>query len=224
MVAGNNPYSAPLARGDGSAPNPSGEMIWGGPGRYAVRDIPESTDPEYTTGFSPELAATGSPDGTKLPDDIRVGTRNPPPNDPNTREVNDRRYSEFHFRHSVEQTDVGWKVRQQKVPGGQNPLWYQERVPIRPTADASPTGYQFRRPWHIPRNIKDAVGEDAVAHFSMADHRRAYEIYGQKPQGGMGTNTYRSPVRPWDETLFIPPQAADTANGIVGNRAHRLGT
>jgi hypothetical protein len=222
MPAGNNPYSAPTSPGDGSAPNPSGEVTFGGPFRYAVPDIPETTDPEYTTGFSPALATTGSPDGTKLPDDIRVGQRNPPPNDPNTRTVNDRRYNEFRFRHSVEETTVGWKVQQQKVPGGQDPLWHQDRVPIRPTADSAPAGYRFRRPEHRPRHIKDAVGEDAVAHFSLADHRRAYEIYGQKPQGGMGTNTYRAPVRPWDESLFIPPESENTTNGIVGNRAHRL--
>lgn len=222
-AGGRNPYSKPNDRIDGSAPDPSGQFIWGGPGRYAVRDIPESTDPEYTDGFSPELAATGSPDGTKLPDDIRIGQRNPPPNDPNTREVNQRRYSDFHRRHAVEQTDVGWHVQQYRVPGGQNPLWTQERAPTRPTASLSPSGYQFRRPEHHPRHIKDAVGEDAVAHFSMADHRREYEIMGQKPQGGIGTNTYRAPTRPWDESLFIPPQAENMASTIVGNRAHRLG-
>lgn len=222
-AGGTNPYMRPKKAVDGEAPNPSGEFIWGGPGRYAVADIPETTDPEYTTGFSPSLATTGSPDGTMLPDDIRVGLREPPPNDPNTTFVYQRRFSEFYQRHSVEKTDVGWKVKQQKVPAGQDPMWTQERMPVRPTADNDPVGYRFWRPWHIPRNIKDAVGEDATAHFSLADHRRAYEIYGQKPQGGIGANTYRAPTRPWDETLFVPPQAANSINTIVGNRAHRLG-
>lgn len=220
---GKNPYGKPVTIDDGSAPDPSGNFIWGGPGRYTVPDIPTTTDPEYTTGFASELAASGSPDGTMLPDDIRIGTREPPPNDPNERFVNERRYSEFHKRHSVEQTDTGWKVQQYKVPAGQNPMWNQERMPIRPTADQSPLNYQFRRPEHHPRAIKDAVGEQAVEHFSMADHRRTWEIYGQKPQGGVGANTYRAQPRPWDETLFVPPKPEESAGGWVGNRNYRLG-
>lgn len=218
-----NPYARPSSPGDGAAPDPSGVVRWGGPGRYSVPDIPETTDPTYVLGGSPELAATGSPDGTKLPDDIRIGTREPPPNDPNRTDVNSNRYSDFHRRHSVEQTTVGWNVQQYKVPAGQNPLWTQERMPTRPTATASPTGYMFRRPEHHPRNIKDAVGEEAVAHFSMADHRRKWEIYGQKPQGGIGANTYRASTRPWDETLFVPPKPSDSAESFVGNRNYRLG-
>jgi hypothetical protein len=206
-----NPYVRPAARTDGSAPDPSGVFRIGGPGRYAVPDIPESTDPEYTNGFSPQLATRGSSDGTMLPDNIRIGTREPPENDPNDREYNARRYSEFHKRHSVETTTVGWKVQQHKVPAGQNPLWTQERLPTRPTATDAPAGYMFTRPWHIPRNIKDAVGEDAVAHLSMADHRRDYEIFGMQPQGGIGVNTFRPSVRPWDDNLYLPPRAADSA-------------
>jgi hypothetical protein len=223
MSAPLNPYTRPAPVSDGSAPDPSGEYVWGGPGRYAVRDIPESTDPEYTTGFAPSLAATGSPNGTMLPDDIRVGLREAPPNDPNRTDVNTRRYSEFHQRHSVEKTTVGWKVQQHKTPVPHYPEWDQDPMPTRPTADASPTGYQFQRPEHHPRNIKDALGEDAVAHFSLADHRRQFEIMGQKPQGGIGANTYRAPVRPWDESLFIPPQPANVTNSFVGNRNYRLG-
>lgn len=220
---GVNPYARPLPSDDGSAPDPSGNFVWGGPGRYAVADIPETTDPEYTDGFSPELVSGGSPDGSALPDDIRIGRRKPPPNDPNDRGYNAVRTSDFHQRHSVEETTVGWKVTQRKVPAGQNPMWSQERMPVRSTADDSPLGYEFKRPWHIPRNIKDAIGEEATAHFSLADHRRNFEIMGMKPQGGVGANTYRADPRPWDEDLFIPPKAEDTTGGFAGNRAHRLG-
>lgn len=220
---GANPYARPVTKA-GEAPDPSGSYVWGGPGRYSVMDIPESTDPEYQLGGSPALAATGSPDGTMLPDDIRIGTREPPPNDPNRTDVNQRRYSDFHRRHSVEQTTVGWDVQQYKVPAGQNPLWTQERLPIRPTATRSPLGYAFRRPEHHPRNIKDAVGEDAQDHFSLADHRRAYEIYGQKPQGGVGMNTYRVQPTPWDNNLFVPPAPInDVVQGVFGARGFRAG-
>jgi hypothetical protein len=217
MSSGVNPYAAPTSRGDGSAPDPTNEFIWAGYGRYAVRDVPESTDPEYTDGFSPELATTGSPDGTKLPDDIRIGKREPPVNDPNNRGYTQRRYSDFYRRISDEETiaGVGWKTHQAKRAIPVVPNWAQDPISKRPTADMSPRPYQHRRPWHIPRNIKDAVGEEAVAHFSLADHRRTFEIYGMKPQGGIGTNTFRPSVTPWDQELYVPPQPVDyTQPGI----------
>jgi len=219
---GSNPYSKPVARGDGSAPNPTGSVIWAGPGRYSVPDIPETTDPDYTLGFSPTLATTGSPDGTKLPDDIRIGVRKPPPNSPQNTEVYTRRYNEFYRRASVEKTTLGWHVRQEKPPPPRVPEWEQEKLPIRPTATLAPAGYMFQRPEHHPRPIKDAVGEQAVEHFSLADHRRTWEIFGQKPQGGPGVNTYRAPVRPWDENMFIPPQPANSVDAIFGKRARGL--
>lgn len=220
--AGTNPYARPPAHA-GEAPDPSGRFRFGGPGRYSVMDIPESTDPDYTTGYASELAAGGSPDGTALPSDIRVGTREEPENDPNDREYNARRYSNFHKRHSVEEYELDWHVKQRRVPPGQNPLWTQDRPPIRPTADLAPAGYQFTRPWHIPRHVQDALGEDAVTHFSMADHRRVYQIMGQAPRGGLGVNTYRANPRPWDESLFVPVDPANEAGAIFGTRSYRLG-
>lgn len=219
---GSNPYARPVNPGDGSAPNPTNDYIWSGPGRYSVPDIPESTDPTYVDGaYSPELSAAGSPTG--VPDDIRIGTRKPPPNSPQHSEVYHNRYNEAYRRYAVEQTTVGWKVKQEKVAAPIVPEWTQQRMPIRPTADMSPAGYQFRRPEHRPRPIKDAVGNEAVEHFSMADHRREWEIYGQKPQGGIGVNTYRAPVRPWDENNFIPPQPVNHASSLFGSHAYRMG-
>lgn len=204
---GANPYSHPVSSGDGSAPNPSREAFWAGVGRYSVPDIPESTNPEYLEGYSPELAAGGSPNGAKLPDDIRIGRRKPPPNSPQDQRVYRRRWSDFFRRTADEHTSVDWTVKQETAQPAppRVPEWTQPRLPIRPTATMSPAGYRFTRPWHIPRNIKDALGEDAVQHVSMADHRRNYEILGMKPQGGTGVNTYRAPVRPWDEARFVPP-------------------
>jgi len=221
-----NPYStSKAAERNGTAP--PHVSVWGGNGRYAVRDIPESTDPEYTTGYSPALKAGGSPDGSALPDDIRIGQRDSPIpgrnfNDPRWQARED---SEFLERHDAERWTKGWRVQQRKAPTPTNPLWTQERTPTRPTADMAPMGTLFQRPWHIPRNIKDALGEHAVTHFSMADHRRVYPIMGMKPQGRVGTNTYRAQPRPWDENLFIPPPAGSDSGmlgGIAGNRTWRL--
>lgn len=220
--SGANPYAHPLTA-DGSAPNPTNQYIWAGPGRYSVPDIPESTDPTYVDGaYATELNVAGSPTGT--PDDIRIGTRKRPPNSPQDPEVYHRRYNEFYQRLAVERTDVNWHVQQYKVPAPQVPIWTQERLPTRPTADLAPMPYMFRRPEHRPRNIKDAIDGTAVEHFSMADHRRTWEIMGQKPQGGIGINTYRAPVRPWDENNFIPPIPENHASELFGSKSFRLNT
>jgi hypothetical protein len=157
------------------------------------------------------------------PSDIRIGSREAPPNDPNDRDYNATVYSEQRQRYSVEQTTVGWKVQQHTVQRPIVPEWTQDRLPVRPTADMAPAGYQFQRPWHIPRNIKDAVGEDAVTHFSMADHKRVTEIYGMAPQGRLGANTYRANPRPWDAELYYPPDDANLNGAVYGNRSFRLG-
>lgn len=190
--------------------------------RYAVPDIPETTDPEYLDGFSPSLAAGGSSDGTMLPDDIRVGLREPPPGDANDHKYNAIRSAEKLARHSVETTVTGWKIRQERPVPGTFPDQIQEKAPTRWTADQSPLGYQFTRPWHIPRNVADALGEDAVLHFSLADHRRTTVILGMKPQGGVGTNTYRGSMRPWDEELIATPQFP-TGSVFNGAQSHRAG-
>jgi len=220
---GRNQYAQPNTK-PGSAPDPSNEFIWAGPGRYSVPDIPESTDPDYELGYSPTLKSGGSPDGSALPDDIRIGHREPPPNNPNDPEWNRVRVSEFRTRHAVETTSEMWQVRQETIPRPRVPLWEQDRLPVRPTATNSPTGYAFTRPWHIPRNVKDALGENAVDHFSMADHRRNFEIMGMVPRGRIGVNTYRADPRPWDQDLFIPPPAGqkEMLGGIAGNRNFRL--
>lgn len=223
---GRNTYATPAPRPGGAAPNPSGEFIWGGPGRYSVPNVPDTTDPEYTLGFSPKLLSGGSPDGSELPDDIRTGNRQPAGpgrggtyNKPSWR---NRQLSDTRKRNTADHTEEMWKIRQEKPQVPVIPIQVQERVPIRPTATNSPTGYAFTRKWSIPRNIKDVLGEGAVAHFSMADHRRTYAIMTQKPQGRIGVNTYRAAPRPWDENLFVPPPAGHSPNGIAGNRAFRL--
>lgn len=221
---GNNSYARPISKGDGSAPNPANSKVWGGYSRYAVADTPESGDPSYVDGaYATELATSGSPTGT--PDDIRIGVRQKPPNSPQDDRVYKRRFSDFFRRAQEDRTVVGWKVKQEKVAAPIVPEWTQERMPIRPTADNSPLGYMFTRPWHVPRNIKDAVGEDAVTHFSLADHRRTWEILGQQPRGGVGVNTYRAPVRPWDENNFVPPTPPNSTSALFNMRpSYRAGS
>jgi len=200
-------------------------MPWTGNGRFAVPNVPDTTDPEYTIGFSPQLVAGGSSDGTALPDDIRIGKRRPPVdggsyNNPHWQAVMN---SDRLRRHSVDHLEGMWRVRQARIPAPRVPTWEQERPPTRPTATYSPTGYYFTAPHPHPRNAVDAIGPDAVLHFSLADHRRLYKTMTQKPQGRIGVNSYRASPRPWDENLFIPPPAGTNPGlgGIAGNRSYR---
>ena len=218
-----NPYARPLIPA-GQAPNANQHSaVWVGPGRYAVKDVPESTDPEYTLGYSPELVASGSATGAALPDDIRIGHREPPPNKSTDPKWNAVQSSDYLRRHAVEVHREGrWETQQRKIPAPRMPLWEQERPPTRPTATQTPVGGLMTRPWHIPRNRAEIEGDGAVLHFSMADHKRNYPIMQMEPQGRLGMNTYRADPRPWDESLYYPPRATNAPNGIAGNMAYRL--
>lgn len=218
-----NPYGERRTR-EGEAPgvNPSPGVYYS---RYAVPDIPVSTDPEYETGYATQLDSDYESGTT--PDPIRTGRQRPPVNDPNNRAYNARRNEDFFQRiENHDETAVtGWDVKQQKVAPGQNPLWTDERMPTRPTANNSPLGYLFSRYWHIPRFVGsiDPALED---HISMADHRREYQIYGMRSRDRVGVNTYRLDPQPWDQGLYPPSQniPADPPNtpAQLGNRAYRL--
>ena len=223
MSANQNLYSRrpPSENGEAPGANAGTHIHYG----YAVPDTLNSTVPGFDESDAPRLGADDVP---SVPDAIRTGRREPPENDPNNRQYNARRFADFHHRHSVEHTTTSWNVRQSRVPPGQNPLWEQDRPPTRSSAIRSPHGYLFTRPWHIPRNVKDAVGEHAIDHISMADHRRSYEIFGMRTHDRMGANTFRFDPQPWDRDLFTPtatatPEPNQRGGVATGNRSYRFG-
>lgn len=220
---GQNPYARPPDTG-GAAPNPSGRYRMGGPGRYSVPDVPDSTDPEWTDGFSPEIATAGSADGTKLPDNIRTGRRKPPPNDPNDARYSALRSSEKLRRHAVEDVRLGqYPIRQERPYTPPIPDQVQEKAPTRPTAKMAPTDNLMVRPWHIPRNAAEALGPNATLHFSMADHRRTYPIMMMQPRGGIGINNISAKPVPWDAELYAAPDPTPVnAPGLFGPRRFGL--
>ncbi len=221
---GRNVYARPSHPGDGSAPNPSGQFRLGGPGRYSVPDIPDTTDPDYTDGFSPTISVAGSSDGTQLPDNIRTGRRKPPENDPNDKAYNARRASDFLRRHSVEVFSPAQpRIRQERPYTPRIPDQVDEKPPTRPTATRAPADALVTRPWHVPRNAADAVGEGARLHFSLADHRRKYPIMMQQPRGGTGNNIFRKQPVPWDATLYVAPEAAPSTNAGLFGHTRRTG-
>lgn len=132
-------------------------------------------------------------------------------------------------RHSVQERDSnGWETpvvyRTSFVPATREP-------PNRITAYAhyeldsqvQTVGRTGMQPYNLNGN-----------HFSLADHRRDYEIYGQVPVK-RSRNTYRVEPTPWDLNIRdvpardgIPVQAetevpASTVSSYMGNRSYRLG-
>lgn len=179
----------------GEAPKATAQAAYGRPA-YAVPDTPESVVPGYDEGYSPPLGADS--DGM-LPDPIRTGQAEPVFGGPHTQDIHYARFAESLDRESDEyEHSTGWRVRQEKPEIAVIPLQVQENLPTRPTASMGQNTYMFMRPWDIPG---DSTGE----HFSMADHRRAYEIYGMKPQGDVGVNTFRLDPKPWDTNLHYNP-------------------
>lgn len=200
--------------------------------RFGVPEAPEADTPGYSEEAYPELRV--GPES--IPDDIRVGKRNPPPNAfvdvwPRNGEI-DRQQ-----RQADERRRPAWHTHQEgpHSPVPSVPEWNRQIPGSRPTADLAPMSYYFTREWHIPRNVEDVYGPDAEErpgqlkrHFSLADHRRNYAILIQRPQGRTGVNTYRKDPTPWDASLYnspVPPipQERTAFNSISGNRSFRYG-
>lgn len=223
-----------IKRRDGEAPG--AYQGWRVSPRYASRDVPDQAEPPWSGGEVPgseEGYATELRIGSEgtTPDDIRIGKREPPENDPNDPDYNLHQKSDFHRRHAVEQTVTHWNVRQENDPIPKRPR-DGDVLPTRPTAKKSPLSYLFTRPWHIPRFVEEIYGDDAQdergalrRHFSLADHRRLYQIYGMAPRGGVGTNSYRKDPGPWDQDLVYPvnetPERGTSLSFIAGNRSFR---
>lgn len=74
------------------------------------------------------------------------------------------------------------------------------------TQQMSPSAYSFTRPFdqELERNFNGQ-------HFSMADHRRNYQIYGMAPVGTR-RNTFRQDPAPWDTDIVDSVPAFDPVN------------
>jgi hypothetical protein len=134
-------------------------------------------------------------------------------------------------RHSVEHQDAdGWVEKKDRYKIGPDPRWNPPSEP-RMTSQMAPTTYSFTRPF-------DQAGKGNGArllngnHFSMADHRREYDILGMRPWSAH-RNTYRVDPAPWDADMYdVPPEQSFgvTTQGRIqavelpnnGNRSYRL--
>lgn len=134
-------------------------------------------------------------------------------------------------RHSVESQDAdGWSELKGQYKIGPDPRW-NPPAETRVTERMSPSSYSFTRPFDQGAKGNGARTLNGM-HFSMADHRREYDILGMRPWG-MHRNTYRVDPTPWDADMYDVPPPSTTANVTQGriqaidvpdsaNRAYRL--
>lgn len=177
--------------------------------RYAAPGLDDDAPYTDTFGWSPSLRLSAE----GIPDDARLGVRplrdfRPDPARP-PEEFWDRIDADEAKRHSVEDIDAnGWAERKGVDPGDRRWAPNPRSTPppeSRVTQQLAPRGYSFTRPFGhntakvgTPRYFN---GE----HFSMADHRRDYEIHGMAPATSR-RNTYRIEPTPWDENIVdLPP-------------------
>jgi hypothetical protein len=92
---------------------------------------------------------------------------------------------------------------------------------VRKTSDMAPVTYNYTRPFD-----QDIAHTFNGQHFSMADHRRNYEIYGMQPVSNR-RNTYRADPMPWDTDIvdrvpsYTPTQARITQVNLPTERSWR---
>lgn len=224
-----NPYGA-------SAPEYAGQYAnapeYGSPsGAYAVPSVYQ--DAPYTDTFGwgpkPHISVSSTPDAMRL-GTVETRTMRPEDNESpqayyGPLDADDKR------RHSVEDQDAdGWREQKSRYQMGPDPRWNPPSE-TRWTEQLSPNNYSFTRPFDQGRKGNGARELNGT-HFSMADHRREYDILGMQPWG-MHRNTYRISPAPWDADLYdVPPpdtvgtyvqgriQAVDVPDS--GNRAYRL--
>lgn len=197
---------------------------------YAVPDnnayaVPSGGAP-YTTapGWSPALRAGSD----SFPDTSRLGTgtrRTIVPDDGTQPEQFYRPLdADKRSRSSVEYQDAdGWEETKD-YPGypaassganrfAPNPRATPPAEP-RPTSRMAPRTYLFTRPF-MTNTAKVGARSLSGIHFSMADHRRTYDVLGMAPVATR-RNTYRINPQPWDSGLVdMPPQNATNVTDIV---------
>lgn len=222
-----NPYQADNAGGQyGNAADygtPNNAFAAPGPGN----------DSAYIDSFgwspSPRISVNGTPDAMRL-QNFPVRTVRPEGDDaPDTYygpiDADDKK------RHAVENQDAdGWQTDRDRYRIGPDPRW-NPPVETRVTSGMSPRSYAFWRPWDQGTKGNGARQFNGT-HFSMADHRREYDILGIRPWSAH-RNTYRVDPTPWDADQYDIPDSETVGTAYQGrvqavelpnpdNRSYRL--
>jgi hypothetical protein len=198
---------------------------------YGVPSLEVGAPYNKEFGWAPDLRTST----TETPSAQRLGTiprfdRYPDPQKPPQDSLYGRMDVDPSKRHSVESVDAdGWTERKGVLASDRRWAPNPRSVPpaeSRVTQSMAPTTYSFTRPFdqHSARQLNGM-------HFSMADHRREYEILGMAPVR-TGRNTYRMEPVPWDVNIVdLPPDTSpDVPSARIrstevpaGSRSYRLG-
>ena len=175
-----------------------------------------------TPGTSPDHSySTANPWSGDGYSDSPIGAYAPPPSvDPDRLELRTRvdsranlrdvfgwwkrKNADVNQRESVtEQNAVGWTERKSAPRGVADRPKPSATGEPRSTLSMSPGNYQFERPFDA-RIARTFDGQ----HFSMADHRRTYDIYGMAAPS-RPRNTYRIEPGPTDRDITDMPTDAN---------------
>lgn len=188
--------------------------------RFAVSDHPDN----HTTnnGWAPSLrlSANGIPDGHRLGNyptrDYYDGTHS---GNVKARSID----ADDAKRHSVEKIDAnGWEDVKGTVPNENRWSAPAMSKPVPESRESRhPRQYSFWRSFGNGGYGNAKVGARSLngVHFSMADHKRDYDILGMQPVTSR-RNTYRIEPQPWDTDIVdMPPPSLDPTPSAV-----RVGT
>lgn len=199
-------------------------------GAFSVPPIEAGAPYNDEFGWGPKLRTST----VEIPSAQRLGTiprydYRPEPVRP-PEEFWDRIDADTEVRHRVEdQRAIGWAEKKGVLPTDKRWADNPRRYPPaenRVTQQMSPSRYSFTRPFdqHAARYLNGM-------HFSMADHRRNYEILGMAPIV-RPRNTYRLEPVPWDvDIVDMAPVSNPTTtqarltdvNVPMPSRSYRLG-
>lgn len=190
--------------------------------RYAAPGISEDAPYNDEFGWSPALRLSAQ----EIPDNSRLqerALRDFYPDGPKTPEqFYGNRDSDDAKRHGVENQDAnGWN--ESKGIGSER-RWAPNPREIPPpetrvTERLSPRSYSFLRPFGHGLGKGSTPNNFSGQHFSMADHRRNYEVGGMQPATSR-RNTYRIEPTPWDtDVVDLPPNVGPT---VVDSRIQSM--
>lgn len=199
---------------------------------YAAPDLHKDAPYNDEFGWGPKtrISVSGTPDAMR---EFQVPVREYGPGDNEPPGLfYSRLDAEEASRHSVENQDAdGWTVRKARYQIGPDPRW-NPPAETRVTEQMAPRSYSFTRPFDQGTKGNGARQLNGL-HFSMADHRREYDVMGMRPWS-QHRNTYRVDPAPWDADMYdVPPEQSigTVSQGRIqaveipeypGNRSYRL--
>lgn len=200
--APNSAYAAPR-RGTVSPTGTAVPATWpGDPWSPPLKSQPGSTPDPMRTGRMP--IHTMYPDADEPPAEFYNGVHGPARN--------------VIQRHGVEyQKGNEWATPAPTSKRFENDPRWTIHPEARPTARNSPNFYSFTRPY----NQRWAARLNGV-HFSMADHRRDYPVFGMAPAPSWRNTSRVDPV-PWDSNIADTPHQLPQNDVAMNSQRFVLG-